>query len=130
MAKRKLLFKPVVIIAGILTMLAYTAAVFYRDNFGAPFKIVLLTLPVSSLIISIIYKLRNNKQTSDELKNKIKAETAVYTQLLNFYLLLFLAIFFSLYKLVLPPEFVIVCYLCVYQMITIITGMLVESKYL
>jgi len=130
MANRKSLFKPVVVLAGTLTMLAYAAAVFNKDSFGPLFKIILLALPILSLAINIYYISRNKKVASDELKNKIKAETAVYTQMINFYLLLFLAILFSLYKLVLPPEFIIVCYLCVYQAIIIITGMLVESKYL
>ena len=118
------------IVAAILAWSAFETAIFFRGNISSTIKIVLLALPIICFILHFVYILRRKKDFADELKNKIKAEAAVYSKIINFYSLLFLAIFFRIFEFNIPVDGLFVLYLCYYLVVLLITEMLVESKYL
>ena len=118
------------IVVIVLAWSAFETAIFFRVNISNTIKIVLLALPLICFILHFVHILRTKKDFSDELKNKIKAEAAVYSKIINFYSLLFLAIFFRIFEFNIPVDGLFVLYLCYYLVVLLITEMLVESKYL
>jgi hypothetical protein len=113
-----------------LGMVTFNIAYFFKDNISTFIKLLLLIVPMICFVLHLLYLHRFKKHLKDELNYQVIVEASIYSKAINFYILMFLTIFSTLFKIEIPLNYFLFFYCVVFWLVIKFSEMLVESKYL